>query len=149
MSLLKRMLIVTLKVLGGSALLIILVVALGIGYLLWESRNTEIEYEQFSVLQSNDEHYSLVVEIGNPRMPYGSHSVAVKAMSASGSEVIAAKNIKLANDGMEIDSDNITSHWVDKDNAGVCMRGDEQKDNYLLINLQSLTISEKQEECGE
>jgi hypothetical protein len=145
MSLLKRIAIITLKVLGGFTLL----VALGVGFLRWKTSNTEIEYERFSVVESMDGHHSLLIEIGNPRLPYGSHSVAIKVINASGSEVMAAKNVPLANDGMKVDSNNISAHWIDTQRAGVCIRGDEQSDNYLLINLRSLTISETQEKCRE
>jgi archaellum component FlaF (FlaF/FlaG flagellin family) len=147
MGLLKRIAIITLKIFGGFVLVIALVITSGVVYSLWESRNTRIEYEQFSVLESKDGNHSLIVEIRYPRLPYGSHSVAVKVINASGSEVIATKDIKLANDGMRVDSENISTQWINKDTAAVCMRGEEQKDNYLIIDIQSLTISEKEENC--
>lgn len=145
MSLLKRIAVMTLKVLGVFALL----VALGVGVLFWQNRNTEIEYEQFTVLDSSDGNHSLIIEIGNPSLPYGPHSVAVKVINLSSSEVITAKNVRLANDGMAIDSSNISAHWIDIVKAGVCISGDEQTDNYLLINIQNQTIREKQEKCRE
>jgi hypothetical protein len=145
MSLLKRIALLTLKVLGVFALL----VALGVGVLYWQTRNAETEYEQFTVLDSSDGNHSLIIEIGNPGLPYGPHSVAVKVINISSSEVITAKNVRLANDGMTIDSGNISAHWIDIDKAGVCISGDEQRDNYLLINIQNQTVREKQGKCRE
>jgi hypothetical protein len=145
MSLLKRIAVMTLKVLGVFALL----VALGIGVLFWQTRNAETDYEQFTVLDSSDGNHSLIIEIGNPGLPYGPHSVAVKVINISSSEVITARNVRLANDGMIIDSSNISAHWIDIDKAGVCISGDEQTDNYLLINIQNQTIRVKQEKCRE
>ena len=143
MKLLKRIAQIIAKVLLG----IVLVFALMIGVLLWQSRNVEIKYEKFSVLESGDGRYILTIETGNPTLSYGPHSVAITVTNASGSEVIVAKKTRLANDGARINSNNISIRWIDTDTASVCIRGDEQRDAYILIDVPNQSISEKPEQC--
>ena len=126
---------------------IVLVCALMIGVLLWQSRNVEIEYEQFSALESGDGGYILTIETGNPSLPYGPHSVAISVTNASGSHVIVSKKTRLANDGARLKSNNISTRWIDTDTASVCIRGAEQRDAYILIDVPNQTISERFEKC--
>lgn len=143
MKLLKRMALLTTKVL----LSLVLLLALLLGVMLWQSRNVEIEYEQFSVLESDGGSYILTIEIGNPVLPYGPHSVAIAVKNTSDSRLIVAKTTRLANDGMGINSENISANWIDSDTASVCVRGDEQRDVYLLINMQNRNVSERYQQC--
>jgi hypothetical protein len=143
LKLLKRIAQIIAKVLLG----IVLVFALMIGVLLWQSRNVEIKYEKFSVLDSGDGRYILTIETGNPTLPYGPHSVVITVTNASGSEVIVAKKARLANDGARINSNNISIRWIDTDTASVCIRGDEQRDAYILIDVPNQSISERPEQC--
>ena len=144
---LKRIAVIITKVLLGFVLLTALLFALFAGVMLWQSKNIEIEYGQLSVLESSDGRYLLTIEIGNPVLPYGPHSVVITVKHASDSEVIVAKKTRLANDGMRITSNNISARWTDRDTARVCIRGDEQRDADILINMRSRTVTEKHEPC--
>ena len=143
MKLLKRIALIITKVLLG----ILLLLALLVGVMIWHDRNTDIEYELLSELDSSDRRNILKIEVGNPTLPYGPHPVIISVINASGSEVIAAHKTRLANDGMKIDANNINSIWIDTQTALVCMQGDEQRDVIILIDVADRKITERQEEC--
>ncbi len=98
-------------------------------------------------MKSGDGSHSLIIEVGNPVLAYGPHSVLITIKNASESEVVVAKKTKLSNDGARIDTNNINTHWIDTDIAHVCIRGDEQKDTLMVIDVQSRTITEIDEQC--
>ena len=143
MKLLKRIALMFTKVLLGF----FLIIALLVGALLWHSKNVEIEYKQFSTLKSSDGSHNLIIEVGNPVLAYGPHSVLITIKNASESEVIVVKKTKLSNDGAKIESHNINAQWIDIDTARVCIKGDEQKDIHMLIKVQNRTITEIEEKC--
>lgn len=143
MNLLKRIALVMTKVLLG----ILLLLALLVGVMIWHTKNADIEYELFSELESGDRRNILMIEVGNPVLPYGPHPVIISVINASDSGVIATHKTQLANDGMTIDADNIYSIWTDTQTARVCMRGDEQSDAVILIDVADRKITERHEAC--
>jgi archaellum component FlaF (FlaF/FlaG flagellin family) len=127
----------------------VLLLALLVGALSWFSRVAETEYEILSEVESADGRHILTVRTGNPLLPYGPHQVLITLTDVSGPTVIATHQTRLANDGMGIDENNISTLWVDAETVRICMRGDEQKDALILVDVPGRKITEREEKCRE
>ena len=108
--------------------------------------NRDVDVHHFSEQRSPDGRYSLNVDVGNPPLPFGSHSVIITIKSESDEPILEGK-FGLSNDGANIYSNNIEAHWIDIDSAEVCLKGDEQSDALVSIKVLSRTMLEKNKKC--
>ena len=108
--------------------------------------NSDVEIQRFSELPSTGNSHTLIIDVGNPSMPYGSHTVEVSVVDTYNKKIVREK-FKLSNDGANIGSYNIEAHWIDADNAEVCFRGDEQADAVVPIQVSSRNAVEKDRGC--
>ena len=138
----KRVLIVTTKLVGG-----LVAVLIGIFVILYFLlHKSDVVVQRFGEVQSADNSYTLFVDVGNPSMPFGSHSIEI-SVANSLNEIIVQGQFKLSNDGANIGSDNIKLFWLDADTAIVCLRGDEQADVIISAQVSSQRIIEKDGAC--
>lgn len=147
METLKQVALILMKLLFAFILAVVLIFSVFFGYLIWKSRSTEIEYKEHTSLMSNDSSYNLMIEVGNPVLPYGPHSVMITVLNTSTSKVLITKKTNLSNDGARIESENIDVQWTDKNTAKICIRGDEQKDTLISIDVASQLITETEIQC--
>ena len=138
----RKLISILLKVVGG---IVALAVALSVGLMIL-LYNDDVEIHRFSELESPDGKHFLSVDLGNPSMPMGSHLVRIEIKSVAGEPVMEG-DFRLANDGANISSDNIHAEWIDHDSAEVCLRGDEQPDARVSIELSSRRMTEMHEKC--
>jgi len=130
------------KLAGGTVALLL---ALFAGALLL-FRNPEPDIWRFGEAKSSDGVYSLTIDVQDPSLPYGPHSVILTIRSLPGEEILE-KSYRLANDGARIDDDNIRLDWDEPGELLVCLKGAEQSDMEISIHLPSGKTNEETKEC--
>jgi hypothetical protein len=138
----RKLISVLLKIVGG---IVALAVALVVGFVLL-LYNDDVEMHRFSELEAPDGKHALLIHLGNPSLPMGSHLVRIAINSVAGEPVMEG-DFRLANDGANITSDNIHADWIDHDSAEVCLRGEEQSDTLVSVELASRRMTEKNGKC--
>ena len=138
----RRLISILLRVVGGIVALAVALIV-GLMVLLY---NDDVEIHRFSEVKAPDGKHSLSIDLGNPSMPMGSHLVRIAIKSVAGEPVMEG-DFRLANDGANVSSDNIHAEWIDHDSAEVCLRGDEQSDVRVSIEVSSRRMTEKKEKC--
>ncbi len=142
MSFWKRTLIVVAKFTSG-----LLVVVIGIFVILYFLlHKSDVDVRRYSEHLSTDNSHTLIIDVGNPSMPYGPHTVDISVANALNKTIVRGQ-FHLSNDGSNISSANIEARWLDADNAEVCLRGDEQSDAVISIQVSSRNMIEKDGEC--
>ena len=140
---LKRAIVKIAGLTGG-----LLVFVLGLYTLSYfQFHKSDIEVIRFSDLQSPDELHTLTIDVGEPSTPYGPHRVGLEIADASNSLIIR-EQFRLANDGANIDSGNIVARWSNSDNVVICLRGDEQSDVLVSIQLSNRKVESAVRKCS-
>ena len=142
MSVWKRTIIVVAKLIGGFLVVIVGILAVSI-LVLYKS---DVDVRRFGELPSTDTSHTLIIDVGNPSMPYGSHMVKVSVVDTL-NETIVREKFRLSNDGANIGLNNIEARWIDSDNAEICLRGDEQADTLVSIQVSSRNVVKKDRGC--
>lgn len=137
------------KLIGGFAKIvgaILFVVIVGFGVLIFLLNNRDVETNRYSEVKTSDGSYSLIIDVANPSMPYGAHTVKITIANIS-NEIILSGEYRLSNDGAIIDGKNIEFRWISNDSAEVCLRGEEQADVIVSIQVSKQRIAKKEEQC--
>lgn len=140
----KSLFKITAKWTGGVFGLIAAILAV---LLLWLSQR-EVQVSRFSEVPSHDQLHSLTIDVADPSMPYGPHTVDITVTNQS-NEAIFGERYRLSNDGAIIGVSNIESRWLDDDRAEVCLRGAEQAEVRVSIQVTARTMVEKEGACRD
>lgn len=108
--------------------------------------NDEVRIMRYAELSSNDNSYQLLIDVTDPSTPYGSHKIDLSVADASQTKIVS-KRLRLANDGKNIGSENIEAYWTGNSHVATCLRGEEQGDILVSIDISRRQVSISEKEC--
>ncbi len=108
--------------------------------------NDNVRITRYAEVSSNDNAYQLLIDVTDPSTPYGSHKIDLSVTDASKTEIVS-KRLRLANDGKNIGSENIEAYWTGNNHVATCLRGEEQGNILVSIDISMRKVSISEKEC--
>ncbi|MDD2435550.1 MAG: hypothetical protein PHO63_04775 [Bacilli bacterium] len=103
-------------------------------------------YSTHTFSLSPDKEYKIIIKGDEPKWAFGSEDIMIYARKNSIFGVFNQKVYKteISNDGKSLNESNFSIDWIDKNNALIVLRGEEQNDEYLSVTFgKNIKIEQK------
>ena len=108
---------------------------------------SESDFEEYSRYLSPDNTSTVAILLAPAKLAYGPTSVRIDLIDEESGNLHHILSTKVANDGVPLSDNNISSSWVDVDTLHLCLSGDEQQDEQIEIKLSTASYSSSITEC--
>jgi len=106
------------------------------------------DFELYDTFRSPQNSREVVVQIAYSKLAFGPTTVRFSARDVDSAELVEIVTTRISNDGSNITDENLGAEWVNERTLRLCLRGVEQADSVLEIDVVSGTHSETESPCG-
>ncbi len=112
----------------------------------------ESERSVFASYRAPQGESEVVVEVEEPGAAFAPHTIYVSLSrkgDAESSVPVSVLETQLANDGASLNPSNIRARWETPQRLWLCLRGEEQADQLLSIDISAVRAVVQTRECGD
>jgi hypothetical protein len=135
------------KILVSSVHLRTLAAGLVFVFIISACGPSDADFTEFSKYSSPDGKQYVVIDSAHSVLAFGPETLRIYVSEGDNSSPTLVVTTKIANDGTGISEKNITADWISRDILSLCLRGVEQEDHILEINIREVSYVEKSQNC--